>query len=58
MGSILFTELLVQMLKLGANSEVGDWLSVFLTDFGHGHVLNIKADGGTVRYQPSERKRK
>ena len=55
---VLFTALLVQRFKLQASSEVGGWLSVSLTKFGHGHIYNIKADGGTLRYQPSERKRK
>ena len=47
-----FTELSVSMLKLGGHLEVGGWLPVSLTEFGHGHGCNIKADGGTVRYQP------
>ena len=34
---VLFTELLVQMLKLGASSEVGGWLTVSLTEIGHWH---------------------
>ena len=55
---VFFTELLVQMLKLEASLEVGGWLTVSLNGFGHGHVFNIKPDGGTVRYQPFERKRK
>ena len=29
-----------------------------LTEFGHGHGFNIKAEGGTVRYQPPTRERK
>ena len=54
----LFTRLSVSMLKLGGHLEVGGWLLVSLTEFGHGHGFNIKADGGTVRYQPSARERK
>ena len=54
----LFTELSVSTLKLGGHFEMGGWLPVPLTEFGHGHGFNIKADGGTVRYQPSERGRK
>ena len=52
----LFKELSVSMLKLGGHLEVGGWLPVSLTEFGHVHGFNIKADGGTVRYQPSEGK--
>ena len=36
----LFTELSVQMLKLGGHLEVGGWLPVSLTEFGHGHGFN------------------
>ena len=54
----LFTELSVSMLKLGGHLEVGGWLPVSLTEFGHGHGFNIKADGGTERYQPPARERK
>ena len=55
---VLFTRLLVRMLKLGGSFEVGGWLPVSLTEFGHWYVFNIKVDGGTVRYQTSERERK
>ena len=53
-----FTELSVSMLKLGGHFEVGGWLPVSLTEFGHGHDFNNKADGGPVRYQPPARERK
>ena len=54
----LFTGLSVSMLLLGGHLEVGGWLPVSLTEFCHGHGFNIKAGGGTVRYQPPTRERK
>ena len=48
----------MSMLQLGARLDEGGWLPVSLTEFGHLHGFNTKADGGTVMHQPTERERK
>ena len=55
---VFFTKFSVLMLKLVGRLEVGDWLSVSLIRFSHGHVFNTKADGGTVKHQPPEKGKK